>query len=235
MRLPRAPHRWDVSPERARQIQRELASRVERTWRGGDVHLVAGIDCAVSRDGRDCIAAVVTYAPSSNEVVEQHAARSPLRFPYVPGLLSFRETPAVLIALRRVLRVPDVVLCDAQGLAHPRRFGLACHLGVITGLPTVGCAKSRLLGRHTEPGTRRGSRRALVHQGERVGTVLRTRDGVRPLYVSVGHGIDLPLAESVVLACSKRFRLPEPQRFAHRLAARARDESPEALLSVGPL
>lgn len=184
--------------------------------------LVAGSDCAISRDERSCVAAVVTYSLSQREVVEQQVAWSPLRFPYIPGLLSFREAPAVLAALRKLHGVPDVLLCDAHGLAHPRRFGLASHVGVITGLPTVGCAKTRLVGRHEEPGMRRGCRRALIHRGQRVGTVLRTRDGVKPLFVSVGHGIDLPSAERVVLACSKRYRLPEPQRFAHQLAAHAK-------------
>jgi deoxyribonuclease V len=183
---------------------------------------VAGTDCAVSRDGRACFAAVVSYDLRRGDVVEQQVARTPLRFPYVPGLLSFRETPALLAALRKLRQVPDVLLCDAHGLAHPRRFGLACHLGVIAGLSTVGCAKSRLVGRHTEPGVRRGCRRTLIDRGERVGSVIRTRDGVKPLYVSIGHGIDLALAERVVLACSVRYRLPEPQRLAHSLAARAR-------------
>ncbi|UCE02492.1 MAG: endonuclease V [Candidatus Latescibacterota bacterium] len=222
MKLPQEPHAWDLSPEQARQLQRDLASRVECTWRGRSVRLVAGIDCTVSRDGAACIAAVVSYELHRGQAVEQRVAHAPLRFPYVPGLLSFRETPAVLAALRKLRQVPDVVLCDAHGLAHPRRFGLACHLGVITGLATVGCAKSRLVGRHTEPGARKGCRRALMDRGERVGTVLRTRGGVKPLYVSIGHGIDLPLAERIVLACSVRYRLPEPQRLAHQLAARAR-------------
>jgi deoxyribonuclease V len=227
MKLPPAPHRWNLSPQQARQTQCELAQYVDLIWRGGGVHLVAGTDCAVSRDGRHCFAAVVSYDLGRRQIVEQRVARLPLRFPYVPGLLSFREVPALLAALRGLRRVPDVLICDAHGLAHPRRFGLACHLGVVTGLPTVGCAKSRLVGWHTEPGARKGCRRELVHRGERVGTVLRTRTGVKPLYVSCGHRIDLPLAERVVLNCSVHFRLPEPQRFAHQLAESAKAKFPE--------
>jgi deoxyribonuclease V len=140
----------------------------------------------------------------------------------VPGLLSFREAPAVLAALRRLRTVPDALICDGQGLAHPRRFGLACHVGLIADLPAVGCGKSRLCGEHREPGRRRGSRARLVHDGEVVGTVLRTRVGVKPVYVSVGHRIDLPAAERLVLDCAVRFRLPEPTRLADALVGAAK-------------
>lgn len=222
MKLPRVPHRWDLWPGHARRIQSELASLVETVWPGGRLRQVAGIDCSISRDGRYCIAAVVSYDLERHEILEQRVAKSPLRFPYVPGLLSFRETPAVLSALRKLSRTPDVLLCDAQGLAHPRRFGLACHVGVITGLPSVGCAKSRLIGGYAEPGERKGSRRALMDKRERIGTVLRTRHGVKPVYVSVGHRIELPRAERLVLDCAIRYRLPEPLRLAHQLAGRER-------------
>lgn len=146
----------------------------------------------------------------------------PLVFPYIPGLLSFREAPAVLAALRRLRHEPDAIMCDAHGYAHPRRFGLACHVGVICGLPTVGCAKSRLVGAHRAPGRRRGSRTRLRHDGEVIGMVLRTQDAVRPVFVSVGHLVDLDSAARLVLACAVSYRLPEPTRLADRLVGEVR-------------
>jgi deoxyribonuclease V len=219
MRFSAAPHRWDVSPRRAAAIQRELAGRVRFRRPPGRIRVVGGVDAAFSRDDRECLAAAVLWDRESGDVLETSVAHAPLRFPYVPGLLSFREAPAVLAALRRLRGAPDALICDGQGYAHPRRFGLACHVGVIAGLPTVGCAKSRLLGEHGDPAAKRGGRTPLIHAGERVGTVLRTRDGVRPLYVSVGHEIDLRSAETLVLACAVRYRLPEPTRLADRLVA----------------
>jgi deoxyribonuclease V len=146
----------------------------------------------------------------------------PLRLPYVPGLLSFREDPAVLAALRRLRATPDVLLYDGHGLAHPRRFGVACHIGLIVDRPAIGCAKSRLVGMHREPGWRRGSAAPLLDGGEVIGSVLRTRDGVRPVFVSVGHRIDLRTARRIVLACALRHRLPEPTRLADQLVGAAK-------------
>jgi len=200
-------------------VQRELAARVRVEPIGAAPRLVAGLDAAFSRDGRDCVAGVVLWNVEAGRVVEQHVARRPLTFPYVPGLLSFREAPALLVVLERLNTAPDVLLCDGQGLAHPRRFGVACHLGVLLELPSVGCAKSRLIGQAMEPGQKRGDRE-LLHDGEAViGCVLRSRDRVRPLYVSVGHRIDLAGAVELVLACGGGFRLPEPTRLADRLVA----------------
>ncbi len=150
-------------------------------------------------------------------VVEQQTATRRLTFPYVPGLLSFRESPAILAALRKLRRTPDALMCDAHGFAHPRRFGLACHLGVLCDLPTIGCAKSRLVGTHREPGLKHGMRARLTDDGELIGWVLRTQDGVKPVFVSVGHRIDLRTAARVVVACALRYRLPEPTRLADHL------------------
>ena len=158
----------------------------------------------------------------SARVVEECVASRPLRFPYVPGLLSFREGPALLAVLRRLRSEPDALLFDGHGLAHPRRFGIACHVGLIAERPAAGCAKSRLLGAHREPGARRGSRRPLLHRGETIGSVLRTRDGIRPVYASVGHRLDLAAAERLILACGAGYRLPEPTRLADRLVAGSR-------------
>ena len=225
MKLPAPRHRWDVTPRRAIVIQRELAASVRHGPPRAAPRLVAGVDAAFTRDGERCIAGVVLWDRRERRTLEQHVALRPLRFPYVPGLLSFREAPAVLAALRKLRRRPDALICDGQGLAHPRRFGLACHVGVLSDLPAVGCAKSRLVGRHSEPGSRRGARCALTDRGERIGTVLRSRDGVRPLYVSIGHRFDLDSAVRLVLACAVGYRLPEPTRLADRLVATAKRES----------
>lgn len=206
-------------------MQRELAGRVRVEAPARPLRRVAGVDCAFPRDGRTCLAAAVVWDVADARVVEERIARRPLHFPYVPGLLSFREVPAVLAALRALRTPPDAILVDGQGLAHPRRFGIACHVGVLCDLPCAGVAKSVLVGEYAEPGTRRGARSALRHRGERVGTALRTRDGVRPVFVSVGHRLDLPSAEALVLACGAGFRLPEPTRRADRAVAAAKRRS----------
>jgi deoxyribonuclease V len=217
MEIPRIPHSWAVTAKQAIAIQRRLASSVRPTRPRRRLRLIAGVDAAFSRDGKHCIAAAVVWDLEDRRVVEQRTARRRLRFPYVPGLLSFREAPAVIAALRSVECEPDVIMCDAHGLAHPRRFGLACHVGVICGIPTIGCAKSRLTGTHRPPAVRRGSRVQLVDGIEVVGSVVRTREGIRPVYVSVGHLIDLRTAEQLVLESAVRFRLPEPTRLADKL------------------
>jgi len=222
VKIPPAPHSWAVTPAQAIAIQKRLAAEVRQSPPPGPIRYVAGVDAAFSPDGRHCIAGAVVWDCREKRAVEWSLARRILRFPYVPGLLSFRETPAVLAALHRLSGEPDALICDAQGLAHPRRFGLACHVGLIAGRPTLGCAKSLLVGSFRPPGARRGCRSALLHDGKRVGTVLRTRDRVRPVFVSVGHAIDLRSAEELVLRCSTGYRLPEPTRLADRLVAAAK-------------
>lgn len=222
MKIPAAPHRWSLSPRAAVAAQRSLAARVRQAPPGGELRFVAGLDAAVSADGCLCLAAVVLWDLWEQRAVEQHLASRRLRFPYVPGLLSFREAPALMAALRRLRRRPDVLLCDGQGLAHPRRFGIACHVGVICDLPALGCAKSRLIGEHDEPARVRGARAPLRDRGEIIGSVLRTQEGARPVFVSVGHRMDLPAAEQLVLACAIQHRLPEPTRLADRLVGFAR-------------
>jgi len=224
VKIPRAPHSWRLSPKQAVAVQRRLAARVDRRARRRDVRVVAGIDCAFSPDGALCLAAAVCWDVGECRVVEEQLALRPLTFPYVPGLLSFREAPAMLAALRALRITPDALMIDGQGLAHPRRFGIACHVGVLCDLPCVGVAKSRLVGVHGEPGAARGSRRALRDAGERIGTLLRTRAGVKPVYVSIGHAVDLPTAERWVLRAGAGYRLPEPTRLADRAVARAKRE-----------
>lgn len=190
-----------------------------REDRLGAVNTVAGIDVGFEDGGRITRAAVVVLSFPALETRDQAVSRGPTRFPYVPGYLSFRELPQVLKTLERLDIRPDLVLCDGQGLAHPRRFGLACHLGVATGLPTIGVAKSRLVGTHAELPPRKGEWVPLLDKGETIGAVLRTRDNVQPVYVSIGHRVSLPTAIAYVLRCTPRFRLPETTRRAHRLAS----------------
>ncbi len=208
-------HPWDLTPARARALQAELAARVDTASPLPPWRTLAAADVSFDRGGETLFAAVVVVAADTLAVVERAGLAAPARFPYVPGLLSFREAPALLEAFARLKTRPDVVLCDGQGIAHPRRLGIACHLGLWLDLPTVGCAKSRLCGHHDEPGPRRGDRSPLVDKGEVIGSVLRTRDRVAPLFVSPGHRCDQESAEALVLATTRKLRLPIPTRLAH--------------------
>lgn len=217
--MKRVRHSWKLTPRAAIALQQRLRSRVIR--RGGPrrVRLVAGTDVGFERGGAVARAAVAVLAFPGLELVDYATARRPVRFPYVPGLLSFREIPALLAALAKLRTRPDLILCDGQGLAHPRRFGLASHLGVYCDTPAVGVAKSRLVGEHGAPPQRRGAWVPLRDRGETIGAVVRTRPQAQPVYVSIGHRISLPLAVRYVMACTTRFRLPETTRWAHRLAS----------------
>jgi deoxyribonuclease V len=219
MKLPHALHTWRLSPRQAIAVQRQLAARVVVAPPGRELRRVAGLDAAFSADGRHCLAVAVVWDRSERRAVEVASASRPVCFPYVPGLLSFREAPALLAALRKLRQPPDVLLCDGQGLAHPRRFGIACHLGVLCDLPAVGCAKSRLIGEHAGPPVYAGGTTALTVKGEVLGAVVRTRAGTRPVFVSVGHKLDLPSAVKLVLSCVRNSRVPEPTRLADRLVA----------------
>ena len=217
--MSRFAHPWDVTPAQARAIQLEGRARVVTEDRLGEVRHVAGIDVGFEAGGAVTRAAVAVLDFPSLRLVESAVVRLPTRFPYVPGLLSFREIPAVLEALAQLSVPPDLLLCDGQGFAHPRRFGLACHLGVLADLPSIGVAKSRLIGTHGTPAEPRGTWEPLLDGEETIGAVLRTRQGVAPLYVSIGHRVSLPTAIRWVLACTTRYRLPETTRQAHRLAS----------------
>lgn len=210
-------HDWEVSPDEAKRIQHRLESEVTETSLPGDVKTVAGIDVSIRDDTAQ--AAVAVLALPDLEVVDEAIHRCEVPFPYVPGLLSFRETPPVLPALEQLSVVPDVLMTDSHGRAHPRRFGFACHLGVLLDRPALGVAKSILVG--TPRGnleTEKGSRIPLVDDGETVGSVLRTRTDVNPVYVSVGHRLTLNDAVSLTFDCSPRYKIPEPTRQAHRLS-----------------
>ena len=212
-------HRWDLSPKEAVAVQRELAALVVCAGGPARIRRVAGVDCSVDRIEKRGTGAVVVLSYPELEVVEVAVAEATLTFPYVPGLLSFREVPLLREAFRKLRGPVDLLLVDGQGYAHPRRFGLACHLGLLLDLPAIGVAKSRLLGEHTEPARAAGSRSDLVDKGKVIGGVLRTRDGVKPLFVSSGHRIGLAEAEAWVLRCCRGYRLPEPTRLAHQAAA----------------
>lgn len=211
--------RWPATVGEAREVQLRLRRRVRVGGGPRRARLVAGADCAFSSDGRTAWAGIAVLALPGLEPVAGAWAAEPIRFPYVPGFLSFREGPVVLRAVRRLRVRPDLWLFDGQGIAHPRAFGLAAHLGVLLDRPSIGCAKSRLVGEHRQPGRRRGEWTPLLVRGRRVGAVLRTRDGVRPLYVSVGHRVSLAAAIRWVLACSVH-RVPEPIRLAEQLVNR---------------
>lgn len=215
-------HPWRVSYEQAVAIQQSLRARLRIEPLRRPVRLVAGTDVAYSRPTHRMYAAVVVLALPSLEVVETARAASLARFPYIPGLFTFREVPPLLRALHRLKKEPDVLLFDGHGLAHPRRFGLACHAGLLLGKPAIGCAKSRLVGEHGAIGLERGAFAELRLEGETVGAVLRTRQGVKPMYVSPGHMVDLPSAIDLVLATTGRHRIPEPIRLAHQATAALR-------------
>ncbi len=218
--MPAIPaHSWDLSPAEARVLQQRLSVRVERRDRLPVVRRVAGIDVGFEQRGEVSRAAVVVLALPGMERLDQALARRPTTFPYVPGLLSFRELPVVLEALERLETLPDLLLCDGQGIAHPRRLGIASHLGVLLDQPTIGVAKSRLCGRHGPVPEHRGGWTPLLDGAETIGAVLRTRPAVKPLYVSIGHRVNLTTAIDYVMACTTRYRLPETTRQADRLAS----------------
>ncbi|MBN2131190.1 MAG: endonuclease V [Sedimentisphaerales bacterium] len=237
-------HKWDLSYAEARELQTQLAPKVRFTALRKQPRLIAGLDCAFSSDGQRVLAAAVVLrivgrvlnprgttsdsqtrgsrthpasaTPVSFELVETATASAMLTFPYIPGLLSFREAPACLAAVRKLTSEPDLFLIDGQGIAHPRRLGLAAHLGLFLDKPTVGCAKSRLVGTFEPPGIEKGEHTPLRDGDEIIGAVVRTRRNVKPLFISVGHKCRLEDAIRFTLACATKYRLPEPTRLAHQ-------------------
>jgi deoxyribonuclease V len=228
-------HEWTLSFAEARRVQMELAGRVEFLPLEREPGLVAGLDCAFSKDGRRIFAAaVVLKVPGTRagqrggpkgfgfDLVETASAVQETRFPYIPGLLSFREAPACLEAVERLKTQPDLFMIDGQGIAHPRRLGLASHLGLFLDKPTIGCAKSRLIGTYAEPASEKGAWSPLRDGEEVIGAVVRTRSRVKPVFVSVGHKCRLEDAIRLTLACATRYRIPEPTRLAHQAVSRLR-------------
>lgn len=213
-------HEWNLSPEEAIALQRELAKRIIREDRLGEVRHVAGVDMAINENNGMARAAVVLLSYPSLEISEQHIYEEPVRMPYVPGLLSFREAPCVLGAFSQLRQRPDLVMVDGVGIAHPRRIGIASHLGLWLDLPTIGCAKSILTGHYNKAalGEEAGSWVPLLSNKEVIGAAVRTRTRVNPMFISLGHRISLETSIHYVLACSKGYRLPEPTRQADKLS-----------------
>lgn len=210
-------HDWNVSPSGAVQLQQQLRDRVQLHPLSAPVNTIAGADISFNKYSPTLHAAFVLLALPSLEVIEEAGALAETNFPYVPGLLSFREIPPLLEAWSKLTITPDAIMLDGQGIAHPRRFGIACHLGLIVGVPAFGCAKSVLTGRYEEPALERGSRSPLVDREDVIGVALRTKRNVRPVYISAGHNIDLEDSVRLTLACYGGYRQPEPTRRAHML------------------
>ena len=212
-------HPWVKTVAEAKEIQEQLRHQVITTDSLGEVKYVVGVDIGFEANYAISKAAVVVLSYPELELVEKAIARIPTAFPYVPGYLSFREIPAILAAFPQLNTIPDLILCDGQGLAHPRRLGLASHLGVLLDIPTIGVAKSLLVGKHEEVALAKGSQQPLIDKDETIGMVLRSRTKVKPIYVSIGHKISLPTAIKYVMGCLTKYRLPETTRWADKLAS----------------
>ncbi len=207
-------HPWNIPEDEALKLQKKLASEVVKVDSFDEIGAIAGVDVAYEKDGDKLFAAVVVLDAQSLQIIETATAADVAQFPYIPGLFSFRELPPICQALSRLKTVPDLIVCDGQGIAHPRRFGLASHLGVLFNIPTIGCGKTRLIGEATEPVNNRGGFAPLVDHDEVVGRVLRTQTGVKPVYISIGHRISIETACDWILKLSPRYRLPETTRYA---------------------
>jgi deoxyribonuclease V len=213
-------HKWGFSYKEAVGLQKRLAKKVLIVPMRKMPSFVAGLDCALSKDGKKIVAAVIVLKLPGFETVEIQHAVCKLTFPYIPGLLSFREAPCCLKAVRKLSTIPDAFLIDGHGYAHPRRFGIACHLGLFLDRPTIGCGKSRLIGEFREPKIQRGSFSLLKDKGQTIGAVVRTRTNVKPVFASIGNKCTVRDAIKVILACSGQYRIPEPTRLAHQLVNR---------------
>ena len=213
-----ALHSWQVSTIEALDIQRRLAGQISRVSQVTTPHFIAGVDISAGNSQGIATGAVVVVEYPELRIVEIQVVQERLSFPYIPGLLSFRESALMLAACDKLKVTPDLILVDGQGIAHPRRLGFASHLGLLLNTPTIGCAKSLLCGQHEAPGLEPGSYAEVVNQGETIGVALRTRAGVKPVYVSIGHKVDLQTAIYWVLECCRGYRLPEPTRLAHLAA-----------------
>jgi len=213
-------HSWQVSTAQALEIQQGLAAQVSKRSEVTTPRFIAGVDISVGKEDGMATGAVVILNYPELRVMETKVARGKLDFPYIPGFLSFRESPLTLAACQKLAITPDLILVDGQGIAHPRRLGLASHLGLFLNTPTIGCAKSILCGSHEAPGAEPGSYTEVVDRGEIIGAALRTKLGVKPVYVSIGHKIDLQTAIYWVMNCCRGYRLPEPTRLAHLAAGR---------------
>lgn len=218
------PHEWDLTPENARSLQRRLSERIRLQPLPDHFDVLGAADISYHKSSDRQVAVMLTFQWPQLSLLESAHVVTPVRFPYISGLLSFREAPPLLDAYHLLKRPPDLLLCDGQGIAHPRRLGLASHLGLCLNIPTVGCAKSRLCGEYTALALPRGSCSPLTLRGEVVGYVYRSRDGVNPLYISPGHLADMRTSLALIECCLGRYRIPEPLRQAHHMATRLRQD-----------
>ncbi len=223
-----ALHDWQISPAKARDIQWQLSKQVSRNGEVIAPSFIAGVDIAAGKANDMAQAAVVVLSYPELQIVEVKLAQGRLELPYIPGLLSFRESPLILAACRKLSVSPDLIMVDGQGIAHPRRLGIASHLGLLLDIPTIGCAKSRLCGSNIEPANASGSYTEITDRGETIGAALRTKTGVRALYISTGHRISLENAIYWVIQCCRGYRLPQPTRLAHLAAGGNIKQSKEA-------
>ena len=212
-------HPWDISPKEAIATQKTLTGLISLQDELSELKTVAGVDVGFEQNNTIARAAVAVLSFKDLNLIEYAIARRPVHFPYVPGLLAFREIPVVLDALQRLENLPNILLCDGQGIAHPRGLGIAAHLGLITQLPSIGVAKTRLIGDHHEPGNTKGDWAPLFIKEKQVGVVLRTRTNTKPLYISPGHKISIETSKNIVMHCLTKYRLPETTRHAHKLAS----------------
>jgi deoxyribonuclease V len=213
-------HNWNLKPAEAIQLQISLAKMLTFSPISPPIRTVAGLDCAFTDGGKSILAVAVVLKFPDLELIETKSAKLPVKMPYIPGLLSFREAPACIAAARKLKNTPDLFLIDGQGIAHPRRLGLAAHMGLFLDTPTIGCAKSRLIGQYNEPAAEKGSSSPLKYKSQTIGAVLRTRTNVKPLFISPGHKCALEDAVQYTLKCTIKYRLPEPTRLAHQIVTK---------------
>ncbi len=218
---PKINHPWNLTEPEAMLLQQRLAAKVINTDQLNEVKLIAGVDVAYAKSSEQTVAAVVILDADTLQVIESVSTEYHAQFPYIPGLFSFRELPPLIKAFEQLNHSPDLVVCDGQGYAHPRRFGLACHLGVLFDMPTIGCGKTKLIGEHGQPDTERGASVPLWDNGETIGSVLRTQSNINPIYISIGHRISLATACQWILKLSPKYRLPETTRKADQLVRAA--------------
>lgn len=216
------PATYDVTPAAAAEMQERLAKLVSLEDDFGPVSRIAGLDVSIARGWDTGTCGIVVLSYPDMRAVETTEYTGPVKFPYIPGLLAFREMPLLLGAFKQLRHPPDMLFLDGHGFAHPRRFGLACHAGLALNMPAVGIAKSRLIGHYEEPGFESGSVSPLLDEAERIGDVLRTKDGVKPIFVSPGHRVSFETAIRLALECTRRYRVPEPTRLAHNLVSAVR-------------
>jgi deoxyribonuclease V len=209
-------HPWKVTPQQGLKIQKELANQIEQKNRLKTPQWIAGADISLTMKSKEAFAGIVVLNASTLEIVDEYFIKGKIEFPYIPGLLSFREAPLLLRLFKKVSPAPQLIFFDGQGIAHPRKLGLASHMGLFLNCPTIGCAKSRLTGTFREPGLKKGCRSRLKDKNNKtLGAVLRTRENCKPIFVSVGNQIDLETAVRWTLKCTTRYRIPEPTRLAH--------------------